>query len=678
MGGWFILLDFIGIKDFWSSVALGFLNSLQVRMLDVHTEERHTQYDRLVLKLADLLGISSDLSGIVERSSGQPQQMIAEMGNFLTRALSRQFPTETATHRDVVTALVLLISDDLDCHSVAHGWLQGMNFDPAEVRPLGFRGENSPIKVVQGLSWIMSLVGPTLIAIDQIDAIVTASNSLARAANGGGDREREEAQSIVDALAEGLMDLHEKKRRAVTVVSCLEATWKVLQDKTSVAVTARYYAPANLRALPNGDVARGIIEARVGPAYEATGFCPPYPSWPIAEAAFQSAIGFSPRQLLRACEEHRQRCVAAGKIIELRTFDKTDAPSPANRRGTAGLQEIYEEELKASTAAGLMDAEGEDELRELLDGTLRLLEKHFDLPDDVNSVVQRDPDQKRPSLHGRLSFTFRSEGDREQQYCFRILGHKHATAFQSRFKAAMTASGIDTALKFRHLFILRRGDPPSGPKTAALVDQFRKAGGKFIVPRDEDLRIFAALAAMDARKLPDFDAWLRQQQPLFKAHLFQEAGLCPPPFLAPKPSAAADEPPPQDKPAPAEAKPTPRPTPTGTQAEKPNAAQAAPRKPAASERLIPIGRRYERGALGDPVTLGADLLPRHVAVLAGPGSGKTVLMRRIVEEAALLGIPSIVLDPNNDLSRLGDAWPTRPEFLERGGRGQGRSVSQMR
>jgi hypothetical protein len=29
--GWFILLDFIGIKEFWASVALGFLNSLQVR-----------------------------------------------------------------------------------------------------------------------------------------------------------------------------------------------------------------------------------------------------------------------------------------------------------------------------------------------------------------------------------------------------------------------------------------------------------------------------------------------------------------------------------------------------------------------------------------------------------------------------------------------------------------------
>jgi hypothetical protein len=51
---------------------------------------------------------------------------------------------------------------------------------------------------------------------------------------------------------------------------------------------------------------------------------------------------------------------------------------------------------------------------------------------------------------------------------------------------------------------------------------------------------------------------------------------------------------------------------------------------------------------------------RHVAIIAGSGSGKTVLLRRIVEEAALLGIPAIVLDTNNDLARLGDKWPDRP------------------
>jgi hypothetical protein len=47
-------------------------------------------------------------------------------------------------------------------------------------------------------------------------------------------------------------------------------------------------------------------------------------------------------------------------------------------------------------------------------------------------------------------------------------------------------------------------------------------------------------------------------------------------------------------------------------------------------------------------------------------SGKTVLLRRMIEEAALLGIPAIVLDINNDLSRLGKTWPSSPEGFTEG------------
>ena len=56
-------------------------------------------------------------------------------------------------------------------------------------------------------------------------------------------------------------------------------------------------------------------------------------------------------------------------------------------------------------------------------------------------------------------------------------------------------------------------------------------------------------------------------------------------------------------------------------------------------------------------TVGVDLvaLRKHTAIFAGSGSGKTVLIRRLVEECALRGVSSIVLDPNNDLARLGSA-----------------------
>ena len=69
----------------------------------------------------------------------------------------------------------------------------------------------------------------------------------------------------------------------------------------------------------------------------------------------------------------------------------------------------------------------------------------------------------------------------------------------------MTASGVDRALKFRHLFILRRGETPSGPKTTLLVDQFKKAGGEFIAPAEDDLRAFVALQAMAKRDIAGFD-----------------------------------------------------------------------------------------------------------------------------------------------------------------------------
>jgi hypothetical protein len=76
------------------------------------------------------------------------------------------------------------------------------------------------------------------------------------------------------------------------------------------------------------------------------------------------------------------------------------------------------------------------------------------------------------------------------------------------------------------------------------------------------------------------------------------------------------------------------------------------------------GREIRVGlaAAGRP---GADLdlasLRRHLAIFAGSGSGKTVLLRRVIEECALQGVSSIVLDPNNDLARLGDAWPSAPD-----------------
>ena len=80
------------------------------------------------------------------------------------------------------------------------------------------------------------------------------------------------------------------------------------------------------------------------------------------------------------------------------------------------------------------------------------------------------------------------------------------------------------------------------------------------------------------------------------------------------------------------------------------------------ETALPLGADLHTGA-----TVSVDLaaLRKHVAIFAGTGSGKTVLIRRLVEECALRGVSSIVLDPNNDLSRLGIGWPEHPDGWRR-------------
>jgi hypothetical protein len=659
--GWFVLLDIIGITDFWATAALGCLNSLHQSMPD-----GRSQYEAVLSAVVKSIPLDPAAREAIAEWEKKPEKTRLDTVDLFLKLLRRIDPANTTKHQDVIRALLLLGSDDLDANNLAYCWLQGLDVDEAKRKELKFlKAPPSYPELVRGMLWVMSLAGPTLIAVDQIDAIVSASNLLAGVEETPHDDAERKARAIIDLLAGGLMDLHDIKRRAMTIVSCLQVTWPIIKRRAVQSAAQRFEELPVLEPIKTGTIIEALIGARLDRAYQKKKFTPPYPTFPFRPEAIESAVGLLPRQILMRCHEHRLRCLAAAKILECDSLAGIGGSEPIPTAVPA-LDQEYRQQLVRADVSGLLDTEnGGTVACDLLIKTCELFLRQFTLPNSIDAVVKPDPDRKKPSLHARLSFTFHSEGDREQHYCFRFLVHTHATAFQSRLKAAMTASGIDTALKFRHLFILRRSAPPSGPKTKTLFDQFLKAGGKLIAPTDDDLRTFVALETMDALNLPDFGAWLRQRRPLFQARLFQEAGLCPPPFLSPKASAGPGElarTPPQNKPAPEGVNATPTQIPPDAQPERPKASPAASPKPEGSERVIPIGRRYERGTLGDTVALKASLLSSHIAILAGSGSGKTVLLRRIVEEAALLGIPSIVLDPNNDLSRLGDAWPTRPEM----------------
>lgn len=273
------------------------------------------------------------------------------------------------------------------------------------------------------------------------------------------------------------------------------------------------------------------------------------------------------------------------------------------------------------------------------------------MPEPVDVALAGPPTEKKPALHARLTFIFHDQNELEKHYCFRVLGHSSALAFQSRLRAAMTNSGIDRQLSFRHLSIIRNAPLPKGRVTQELATQLLADGGRLIAVDEEDLRTFAALVAMHEAGVAGFDAWLRAKKPLSGSAFFAAVGLSPPPF---SPAGAAGAPPPKlaDKDA----------VRGERRAERSPSENGTTDRAAVPDRAaIPLGPRLEGGGLGPVAELPARLLTRHTAIFAGSGSGKTVLLRRIVEEAALLGVPSIVLDANNDLARLGEPWPSRPE-----------------
>jgi len=679
--GWFVLLDIVGITDFWQTAALGFINSLLQPMPD-----GRPQYEAIMMRVLKSVP-QHVLKAVAQEEGGIRKGNIVETAKRYVAILQRAHPPHAMQHRDVVRAFLLL--RDENTQNAAYSWLQGLDIEPEERKAIGFFGPPpKPTELVRGMSWLMSLAGPTMIAVDQIDPIVTAANLSAGLASDTDDDVERKARSIIETLAGGLMDIRDVTSRSVTVVTCLAPTWNVLKSRALKPALQRFNEPVPLEPPRGSEPLEQILIQRLSPAYGERGFAAPYSTWPFTRNAVHSARGLLPRVVLMRCEDHRRRCLAAGQVFECESLAEPH-PGP-NGPAPTGLDAVFGEHLSRADIEGLLDPADESKaLRDLIAATLALYVRQTDTPEHTDVELRDDPNAKNPTLHGRVVFTFHAENDREQHFCFRVINQANAIAFQARLRAALTASGVDRTLPFRHLVILRRGEVPGGPKTKELTTKLREAGGKLVDPSPEDLRAFVALRDM-ARASPDgFEAWLRTRKPLSDTALFKAAGLSPPPLGAGGPAAGSGRE--REPVAPAntggaggdvaEAKDAeltpPAPDSTGGLSAGPPTSDGSggpyphpkvtprPQPPAvvsrASPAAIPVGRRIEGGREGRAEVLAADLLPRHTAILAGSGSGKTVLLRRIVEEAAILGTPAIVLDTNNDLARLGEPWPERPQ-----------------
>lgn len=650
-GGFFFVVELLDATSFWQSARAGILESL-----GRPGARRETQLKDLLWELASIAHVSR----AARRAIAGDDELSPDILDEFVTALHKVHRETVRQCRHVLRALVLVGSSDFGLQDIGEAYLSSHEDAGGDRGGWGLPASTAtPQETVRDIARIVALAGPVVLAVDQIDTLLAQSTERIDTAAAATDNRD------LEHVAHGLMSIRQTMRRTVGVVACLPAAWESIRHRATATVADRFRVTSPLQGLPTPELGRAILERRFAAGYAAAGFAPPYPSWPIRADAFADAPNYTPRQLLKRADAHIRGCLSSDEVVELASLadgrgaqtsgagsagtDSERSPASEGHDGDqyGGLDVRFAEFRRRAVTVAALDPEGEDTtMPELLHAALRAW-----IEEDGDGAEARDfrvdpPPGTRVPLHARLRRSLDPATDDERHWAFRAIAAGHPVAVQNRIRSACQATGFGNNLDRRKLFLLRNSPWPSGKKTTAMIEDFTAAGGRTLHVSDADLRTMTALRDLveeDARELPQ---WLRARMPahtitLLREALGEEAGPLPPP--GPQPGDA-------DEPTAATAEHG-----AGDEAEQQPAAPAeeTPRSPTA----IPLGFDEADGARRD-VDLAA--LRKHTVIFAGSGSGKTVLIRRMVEECALRGVSSIVLDPNNDLSRLGSAWPQHP------------------
>jgi len=687
-GGFFVRLNILHFEKFWPNLVGSYLYALNMPHRKASTGLAH---------LIQSLGEQARVSEKVMRRILNDRQPDDESVSRFIEAV-RDMDSTLGGTRKTLRGLLLLHSRDEHASDLGEEYLTGGEVD---VDPdLGITRSNPkpPKEVVRDLSHLMSRCGATVIAVDQVDDIVRASKSSTE------ERHREGASQLLDMLGVNLVDVRDETRRTTVILACLESTWQEFERSTVATVNQRFEPVVPLdHYLSSPEVAAALIAAILAPVYDEAGFAPPYPSYPFPEQGLGNAVTFSPRQLLRIVNAHLRSCVAAGAVTEIEHLEDSAPVGTGPRTIDLPLVDLDKEFERFQAEVDLTKAtESSAEFHLLRPWLLAGLNAY-------RTESLRDPELFKviPSVGERQGFHVEvvdKTEPRTRRWSFRALATGNGNAVLSRVRGlyAWAKLGETDPIEDARgiLWVTAPEDSwrrwSSGSQVMKLVDRFGRHGTE-VLASENDLRVFFALHRMESQRIPGYADWLRRSRPASGTYLLREV------FgdLVEAPTSPAA---PQGVPV------VQGTSETQTSTVGDSRFLTIPLQ-GAHARATATGGSINVGAIGDGATsrvgsignsavgqvgmaevlkyqlpapkapaigrrldgasVYADLkaMAKHTAVFAGSGSGKTVLLRRMIEAAALQGVSAIVLDPNNDLSRMGLAWPEPPEHWLKGDAG---------
>jgi hypothetical protein len=608
--GYFFLDDLLAGDAFWENTADALRQGFS--RLD---ESGASQLTSFLRRVCLRVGLDAEITAHVLGRKGLTREDVDAFVDGL-RTLDRQIASESA---DTARALVLYASETAGTGYIGEDYLGGFEESKSGDRAKwGIRPKPKSARTqVRDITRLLALTGPVVIGVDQLDTLIAQS-----ALQGKHHGHTEDDDLLVAQIADGLMRLREVTHRTVTVLACLPGTWTQIKTKAADTVSDRFRESLFLGRVTDAALGRALVERRLGVAYSAMGFVPPYSTWPVAASAFAGTWDeWTPRELQKRIGAHIDSCLRAGQVRELTTFDdhgprpvETPQLAPKPDRFTE-LDKRFEELRSAADSVKLLDKAAEDTVMpKLLSAALRAWITEVG---DDNMEWTCDPPAGRNELHASLTRTVDEASDLKEHWAFRAIIAPHHLAVLHRFRKARSAAGLRQGADNRHLILMRNSSWSPGVKTQAELKAFEAAGGQRLKLSESDVRTFWALEEMLATGGTELHQWLVERRPAGGSDLLSSVL----PVVTPgQHSGGGTHPPP-------------------------------------AEDEITLGIV---DSTGEPLRLELSALRKHAALFAGSGSGKTVLLRRIVEECALQGVSAIVLDPNNDLARLGDAWPDPP------------------
>jgi hypothetical protein len=689
-GGFFFLVRLLEASAFWRSTAMSILEDFARPTLDGTTQLR-----TFLRRLADAVGAQRAVRRAV---TGDTELSRSALDAFvdLIRKADRQVGTEC---QDTARALVLYAAESSALQDIGYDFLSSSDEEEPGMRA-GWgvrRSKRAPQEVVRDTSRLLAMVGPTVIAVDQIDLMVAQSvKSTNREVRGETDWQ---TSLLLEQIASGLMSLRETTRRSLSVVSCLPQTWQDVKEQATDTVQDRFREAIWLKEIPSAEVGRELVEKRFAVVFDELGFRPAYPTWPIHPSAFDEVVGFTPRELLRRIDTHVRACLAGGEVRELthllhtaeeqtniqaaqNSADKTPPDSRTDEFSKIDIR--YAELITGANPEPPVRQESEDARVPMLlqAGLTAWIAEQGGATEEFS--LDPLPAGGKPALHARLRHSLDEENEDEEHWSFRAISAPHHIAALNRIRNAITTAGLTEGIAKRRLFLLRSTPWSAGARTREVLEVFERAGGRTIPFPAADISRLAALEQLIQHYgLETLRKWFADRRPASDITCLREA-------LGSQHDAS------EVRPEPPIVSPDPEPRPTLEQAPQPEAEpMVSPPVRAVGRASVPVTPRSDGSAsraaeptpesegptpnsrpvagidprhvvLGtvagrpDPMRIDLESLRRHAVIFAGSGSGKTVLIRRLVEECALRGVSAIVLDPNNDLARLGEAWPSPP------------------